>query len=141
MDLFDRKPAALGLEASKVIWTKMLKRPYTDGRQKFDQVFALRNQFNNMLDSVLSNSKTQHYVLSIKVDPEEFYPNGELTLAGQHILWKEIDTCLKKFNCEEINLKPKAVRRNSKDRNIISHRHTKHHRSHSPSTFTKKIKY
>ena len=84
----------------------MLKRPY-DG-QHFDGILALRNQFNSALEHVLSNRKIQHYILSIKVDKNEFYPTGALTSTGEKIFWSEVDECLRKFDRDEINLKPKS---------------------------------
>ena len=107
--LFDRKPGALSLDSPKVIWIKMLKRPY-NGRQQFDQVMALRNRFNNALEEALAQyTKSQHYILSIKVDEDDFYRNGELTEEGKRDFWREVDSCLKRFDREEINLKPRAA--------------------------------
>ena len=113
MSLFDKKPGALSLESPKLIWIKMLKRPY-NAPQTLDETIALRNRFNNALEEVLANNvKFQHYIMSIKVNSADFYKSGELTDAGQKDFWIEMDTCLKRFDRDEINLKPRNLNPNT----------------------------
>ena len=108
-ELFAKKPGALALENTKVIWVKMIKRPY-GCLQEFDKVFALHNRFNNTLEEVLLDTKPQHYILSIKVDRADFHLNGELSHDGEVSFWREVDDCLKLFDRNDINLKPKSYK-------------------------------
>ena len=109
LDLFNKKPGALLIEDTKVIWVKMIKRPY-GCMQEFDRIFALHNRFNNALENVLSVMTLQNYLLSIKVEEADFHINSELSEAGQANFWKEIDNCLKLFDLDKINLKPKSTK-------------------------------
>ena len=108
MQLFDKKTGALFIEAPKCIWIKMIKRPY-NGMQKFDQIIALHNQFNNTLEVLAANSASKHFILSTKAEEEEdFHRMGELTDDGKANFWKEVDACLCRFDRGEINLKPRS---------------------------------
>ena len=111
-DLFNVKPGAISLDQTKIVWVKMIKRPY-GGMSEFDQVFALRNRFNNAIDNVLQDTKPINYVLSIQVDEHDFYPNGELTEQEQRAYWKEVNDCLALFDQDKINLKPKGLKDNN----------------------------
>ena len=87
----------------------MLKRPH-NGQQQFNQVMALRNRFNNALEEALAQyTKSQHHISSIKVDEDDSYRNGELTEDGEKDFWWEVDSCLKRFDRDEINLKLHAA--------------------------------
>ena len=68
------------------------------------------NRFNNALEAVLARTHPTQYILSIKVDDNEFYPTGELTGDGKVSFWSEVDICLKRFDRNEINLKPRAIK-------------------------------
>ena len=114
LDLFDKKPGTLLIEDTKVIWVKMIKRPY-GCMQEFDRIFALRNCFNNALENVLSVVTPQNYLLSIKVEESDFHINGELSEVGQANFWKEIDNCLKLFDLDKINLKPKSSKESGRN--------------------------
>ena len=126
-DLFDIKPGAILLDQTKIVWVKMIKRPYMDPQfQKFDSTFALRNKFNNAIKTVLADLKPINYILNIKVDERDFYPTGGLTEQGQRSFWREIDECLSLFDQDKINLKLKALKEtplvsnynNSKNQNL-----------------------
>ena len=105
-DLFNIKPGALALTSTKVIWVRMIKRPY-GSIWEFDKVFALCNRCNNAIENVLACANPQQYILSIKVDENDFHLNGELNDQGLKSFWNEIDTCLQLFDHDKINLKPK----------------------------------
>ena len=107
MQLVKKKPGALSLDSPKFIWVKVLKRPY-NGMQEFNHIMALCNRFNNALESTLAATKKfNHYVLSVKVEDQDFYPAGDLTSAGETNFWHEIDTCIRRFDRDEINLNPR----------------------------------
>ena len=112
-NLFNIKPGALALTSMKVIWVRMIKCPY-GCLQEFDKIFALRNHCNNAIENVLASATPQQYILSIKVDENDFHLNGELNDQGLNSFWKEMDTCLHLFDHDKINLKPKT--RSDKDR-------------------------
>ena len=93
--------------------------------QKFDQIMALHNRFNNTLEEVLATSTTsKHFILSIKAEEEDFYRMGELTDDGKANFWKEVDACLCRFDCGEINLKPRTfalTKSNTIDNSHLTH--------------------
>ena len=132
-ELFDKKPGAIALESTKIIWIKMIKHPY-GCLQEFDKIFAPCNRFNNMLDEVRCNTNPQHYVLSIRVEETDFHLNGELSEQGQITFWKEVDQCMKKFDRGEINLKPKGSKDFDPKRhsNEIHTREISHHHLSTP---------
>ena len=153
-ELFDRKPGALLHNAPDFIWLKMLKRPFIDklGSMKLT---TMRNKFNNILEKVLFHRKSyiNNYILSIEVDQEEFLPGGMLTNHGKQRYWSEINSCLQKFERNEINLKPKAGNSTKKKklptpprkfvfprREILKHR-TDRHRSRSPISKARNSEY
>ena len=112
-ELFDKKPGALIPRTLEFIWIKMLKRPEKSGSNVFDKCFHMMSNFNTALESLLFKKKSYitQYILSIEVDQEEFLYGGYLTNTGKRRLWHEIDSCIKKFERREINLKPKNVKK------------------------------
>ena len=94
------------LDSPKIIWVRVIKHPY-NGMQEFSHVMTLHNRFDNAMENMLASAKNiTHYVLSIKVDEQDFYPVGDLTDSGEHSFWHEIDTCIHRFDRDEINLNP-----------------------------------
>ena len=122
-----QKPGALTTTPPKVIWVKMLKRPY-NGMQEFDRVLALCNRFNNALEETLATTpaKLEHLILSIKVEEGDFYPTGSLNPDGEVNFWKEINECISKFEIDKINLKPRAKKDFTPDPS--AHHHQQHRR-------------
>ena len=57
MQLLEKKPGALSIDTPKFIWVKVLKRPY-NSLQEFNHIMALRNRFNNALESTLAATKS-----------------------------------------------------------------------------------
>ena len=84
--LFNVKPGAMSLFQTKIVWVKMIKRPY-GSLQEFSHIFALRNKMNNAIEKSIVNVNPQQYLLSIKVDHNDFHPNGELSEDGQKSFW------------------------------------------------------
>ena len=104
-ELIERKPGAILADAPEFILVKMLKQP----KSSANRLSLLCGKFNNTFENMLFTRKGRipSYILSIQVDQEGFFPNGELTNTGKHKFWQEIDSCIKKFKRREINLKPK----------------------------------
>ena len=105
--IIEKRPGALPPKQTKFVWVKMLRRPQ-DVTPDVAKSLALRNRFNNALEDVLGqDSKYPHYILSIKAEERDFYINGMLTDPGQRNFWREVDLCMKKFDRDAINLKPR----------------------------------
>ena len=139
--LFDKKPGALFIESLKFIWIKMIKQPY-NGMQRFDQIMALRNRFNNTLEEVLAaNTTSKHFILSIKAEEEDFYWMGELTDDGKLNFWKEVDACLRRFDWGEINLRPRTLtlnKTNNNDNSCLKYEFPRHKLPTPPNDRRKK---
>ena len=59
------------------------------------------------MENTLALAKNiEQYMLSIKVDEQDFFKTGDLTSGGEFSFWREIDDCIKKFDQDEINLHP-----------------------------------
>ena len=104
-DLGDKRPGALpsGDSLPKIIWVCMIKRPKQIGKK----IYAMRSKFNSILKEHLLDGKADsHHILSIEVPPEEFSLIGELSSSGKAIFWQEVNQGLRKFDCNEITLKP-----------------------------------
>ena len=73
------------------------------------ELLAKRTQFNAALEKVLllNKSRVENLLLSIDVG-ENFHIDGNLNRDGQEIFWKELNSCMQKFELHKINLKPKA---------------------------------
>ena len=123
--LFERRPGALLPGGPKFVWVKMFKRPEDLVGQNIPPEFKLRNKFNNALESILAqgSSHFEHLILSIDIG-EEFTNFGSLTSSGKDRFWIELNTCLKKYELHQINLKPKI--KNKEKRRKGSHKHGKH---------------
>ena len=112
-ELFDKHPGALMSGTPKFIWVKMLKWP--EEQLRSFPVFGMRNKFNNTLEAMLAygKSKFEHLILSIDV-AENFDQFRGLTTAGKDSFWRELNSCIRRFEMHQINLKPKAKSKNKK---------------------------
>ena len=121
--LFNKKPGALAFQPLKIIWVKMLRRPYNGALQGFNQIMALRNRFNNAMEnSLTSATKHQQFIMSIKVEDMDFFPSGSLKGEGEYHFWCEVDTVIKNFNRDKINLKPRSRKSDIERPSITSRR-------------------
>ena len=94
-------------QQTKFVWVRMLKRPYIEG-DKAKAVFGLRGKFNSQLEECLSEGEANtHRIMSIEVRPEEFDRQGNLTLAGKEIFWKEVNRAMRKLDNDVISLFPR----------------------------------
>ena len=56
---------------------------------------------------MLDGKADDHFIISIEVDPHEFNFSGGLTKAGLTHFWDEINKGMKRFDDDEITLKPR----------------------------------
>ena len=116
-DLFYKKPGALVdlTGVPKIVWVHMLKQP--SSKTEFSHIISLQGKFNNILEDLLgrATSKLSNFILSIEVDQKEFDISGNLLETGKKYFWRELDSCLKKFDHHEINLKPRPPKARKKD--------------------------
>ena len=81
----------------------MIKRPKQIGKK----IYMMCSKFNSILEEHLLDGKSDsHHILSIEVPPEEFSLIGELSFSGKATFWQEVNQGLRKFDCNEITLKP-----------------------------------
>ena len=109
-DLADKKPGALPSQPPQIIWVRMPKIPQMPNANGLvpTELFSLRGKFNSILKEHLSaDSHGDHFIMSIEVDLNEFDTFGNLTSFGQSMFWHEIDKAMKKFDCNQITLKPR----------------------------------
>ena len=109
LDLEDKKPGAL-LDTEnfpKIVWVHMLKRPkslVSDG-----SLFSVRGKFSSILEEHLMDGHANcHHIISIEVDLNEFvWPAGQSDFYWQGWIWCEINRGIKKFDLDEIMLRPR----------------------------------
>ena len=103
-DLKDKKPGALVQEYPKIIWVHMIKCPKLHN----NAIFSLRGKFNSILEERLHDGDADnHHIMSIDVDLNEFDHQGNLTSYGKSLFWREVHRALKKFDRDQIKLKPR----------------------------------
>ena len=111
-DLLYKCPGAvIDDEYPKLIWIRMMKRP-KNLNTKFDNLFAMRSKFNSILEERLLDGKAEnHFIMSIEVDLNQFNISGGLTSSGMTHFWEEVNLGIKRFDEDEITLRPhrKAV--------------------------------
>ena len=110
-DVLQCRPGAHCEEYPKVIWVRMIKQPKVDIPDK-QKVQNLRGKFYSILEErLLDGHVDRHKIISIVVQPNGFNAWGDLTPDGQESFWKEIDTGMKKFDHDEITLKPRNFKK------------------------------
>ena len=96
----------------KIVWVGIPKRPKTVAKE----IFANRGQFNTILEERLFDGKaSSHFIISIEIPQDEFTLTGELSSAGKTSFWREINEALKKFDLEQITLKPRQWIQSNQD--------------------------
>ena len=108
-DLESKKPGALPLaDWPKLIWVRMLKRPPVQMPTKAKDAFTLRGKFNSILEErLLDGNSASRHIISIEVPIDGFDLTGELNSIGKEHFWQEIDKGLRRFNLNEITLRPR----------------------------------
>ena len=109
MDLLEYKPGAAPLAMPKIIWIRMLKCP----KSIKSPIFGLRGKFNSILEErLLDGNAENHYIMPIEVVSNEFDLQGNLTSLGKESFWKEVDKAMRKFDANEIKLRPRIYKPN-----------------------------
>ena len=106
-DLLEKCPGeVIDDEYPKLIWVHMMKRP-KNLSPEFNHIFALRGKFNAILEERLMDGKAEnHYIMSTEVYLNEFNFTGGLSAAGITHFWEEINKGMKRFDKDQITLKP-----------------------------------
>ena len=103
-DLRDRKPGVVTSSEPKLIWIKMLYRPGKERLQK------LRTKYNEILEENLANHRFCYIIDPDKgLTNEDFDMSNQLTATGKIAFWQYLDDQLKKFDRQEIELKPQKI--------------------------------
>ena len=132
-NLLDKKPGAFD-DYLAMIWVHMLWRPQLTNMlsDKQKSVFYLRGKFNSILEEWLADGMAEHHkIMSIEVPAQQFDLSGDLTALGFETFWKEIDCAMKKFNTDQITLRPRVFaaknsgNQNSFIKSVIKKPHTR----------------
>ena len=113
-DLQDKQLGALHPFDTKVIWVRMLQRrtssntPIPDDLTPLQEAANLRGKFNSILEERLFDGKDNvHRIMSIDVRSSKFDLGGNLTSSGKEEFWMEVTRAFKKFDPDEIKLRPR----------------------------------
>ena len=111
--LREKKPGALPKDSElypKIIWIRIPKRPMIQSTQLIPNAFHLRGKFNSILEERLHDGKDDiHKMMSIDIHHTNFDNLGKLSSRGQSEFWMEVDKALKRFNLNEIKLRPRKA--------------------------------
>ena len=116
MDLQNLKPGAVVSTEPKLLWVKMIYRP---GKEKLQK---LRNKYNEILEENLANHKHCYII-----DPDEVMVNDHFNLSNRLVAeskityWKFVDQQIKKFDRQEIDLKPHKVISMAREKEKLNH--------------------
>ena len=137
-----RHGAVMPDQYPKIIWVRMPKRPHPNNKG----IFSLSRKFNSILEErLLDDNAENHYIMSIDVHPQHFDASGSLSISGMGAFWKEVNTAIKRFDHDEISLRPRQYKANTAESNQVarklptpppvSKKETKrtHHTGHSSS--------
>ena len=80
MDSENKKPGLMTKDHPKVIWVRMPKRPKLNLPEfsTTGKAFALRGEFNHILEERLCDAKNNHHIMSVVIRKEEFNSWGNL---------------------------------------------------------------
>ena len=107
-DLIVKKPGSLPICQTKLIWSRMVKHLTNGLDTNLNKLFSLRGKFNSILEEQLLDGDVEnHHIISIDVPPSGFDLTDKLTTSGMADYWLEINKGLKRFNLDEIKLRPR----------------------------------
>ena len=103
------KPGSTSVCEPKFVRVKMMKGPW-DGN--YENLFEKRKLFNEILEEVLS-SRRDSYIMNgdIYLDRLHFNRLFDLTVTGREEFWKAVDDQIKKFDKQQLTLKPQAPKK------------------------------
>ena len=108
-DIMSKKPGALSSTFEpRVIWICMINRPIEDSKD-MKELMIHRGKFNRTLDNNITKERYM-YIMNINAFEEDsgnlLNANFHLTKEGKQEFWSEVSQQLKRFEYNEINLKP-----------------------------------
>ena len=108
-DVRGKRPGALWSSSEpRIVWVKMLTRPFIDFDPKRDFVFAQCTKFNEIVDEMAMKFKHSH-VMQVKLtegNSINFERSGNLSSNGKTSFWREVNKQMKMFDSSETDLKP-----------------------------------
>ena len=129
IDMRNICPGTVASSKPKIVWVKMLSRPGKERLQK------LRSKYNEIMEEYLTNHK---YSYSLDADqaltPNHFDHNNRLNPVGQHQLWCFIDEQMKKFDRQQVDLKPHKVITIARKQKCQEHQQRQHYILPRPPT-------
>ena len=106
-DMRSKRPGSVVSLEPKFIWVKMIDRP----GKHLAKYMENREKFNGVLEETLFKTK-QMYIMDIdrkSLDRSSFDIGGSLSTRGKGNFWGQFDRTLKKFDKQEITLRPMPV--------------------------------
>ena len=110
-DLMYKKPGAVaGSFEPRVIWVKMMNRPFDEESEVHMELKQIRAKFNSCLEELVRKERYM-YIMNLNVfeigNIEDIFDStGKLTREGKLSFWQELDSIFKRFDRQEIDLKP-----------------------------------
>ena len=103
-DMRNKRGGSICYSEPKMIWIKIWDRPSSD------KVYTLREKFNWVLEETLTNYKNC-YIMDCNeiISGAHFDRANNFNNTGRHALWRFIDQQMKKFDKQEISLRPSKV--------------------------------
>ena len=103
-DLQIKRAGAVAYSEPRIIWIKMLHRP------EKEKLMQLRKKFNEILEETLASHRYTYIMdLDSCLTKSHFDHSNRLNADGKIAFWRHIDDQLKKFDRQEISLKPEKV--------------------------------
>ena len=102
-----RRPGSVTTLEPKIIWVKMIDRPGANASKHM----KVLDKFNAVLEEALHKTKSM-YIMSMDhkiIDKSCFDLSSGLNSKGKCAFWGEFDCLLRKFDKQEISLRPQAV--------------------------------
>ena len=93
-NLLDKRPGALLDDLPKIVWVRMFKCPKS--LSSTPAAIQMRGKFNSILEH-LALASNKHHLISFEVEETDFNCYGELSAAGKHTFWEELDRGMKKI--------------------------------------------
>ena len=103
-----KKPGSLSTATEpRVIWLAMITRPRVTDPHLIS-IYNKTGKFNRALEDSVAMHRYHHIMYLENVDQSPHFDTlGKLTAKGKTEMWHEIIHQIKRFNMEEIHLKPK----------------------------------
>ena len=108
-DLYCKKAGSLLPAEPRIVWVKMLVRPFIQNAKKY--VFPYTKRFNEVLNDLVRRKKHSHILeVNMPQNTAMFDVVGNLTNDGMEIFWQEIMQSMKSLDKGETDLQPPALK-------------------------------